>query len=161
MSPSDVRRSTAESATTSSGDASRERERGPGAAGPERGPSLPIDGLLGGIVTVLVVFPPFSTVLGGAVAGYLRGPDRRASLKAGALTGFVALLPLLGLAFLATGFAIIVPPSPGGPGPGLFLVLAGLTVLGILGIYTVGGGALGAYVGSYFEEGQFRSADAE
>jgi hypothetical protein len=132
MSPCDVRRDMAERATTSSVDADRERDRGQGAAGPERGPSLPINGLLGGVVAVLVVFRPFATVLGGCVAGYLQGPDRRAGLKAGALAGFVALLPLLGLAFL-----------------------------GILGIYTVGGGALGGYIGSYLKEGQLRNADAE
>ena len=131
---------------------------------PEKGPSLLINGFLGGVVAVLVAFLPFSTVLGGAVAGYLQGPDRRAALKAGALAGLVALVPLLLLAFLGAGFLFIVPVSPGGPGPGAgfwgFLAVAALTVLGVLGIYTVGGGALGGYVGSYLKEDRLRNAEA-
>lgn len=132
---------------------------------PEKGPSLLINGFLGGVVAVLVAFLPFSTVLGGALAGYLQGPDRRASMKAGALAGLVALVPLLLLAFLGAGFLFIVPVSPGSPGPGAgfwgFLAVAALAVLGVLGIYTVGGGALGGYVGSYLKEDQLRKADAE
>lgn len=132
---------------------------------PEKGPSLLINGFLGGVVAVLVAFLPFSTVLGGALAGYLQGPDRRASMKAGALAGLVALVPLLLLAFLGAGFLFIVPVSPGSPGPGAgfwgFLAVAALTVGGVLGIYTVGGGALGGYVGSYLKEDQLRKADAE
>jgi len=129
---------------------------------PETGPSLPINGFLGGVVAVLLAFLPFSTVLGGAVAGYLQGPDRRASMKAGALAGLVALVPLVLLAFLVAGFLVIVPVSPGGPGPDprLFLTVAGITILGILGIYTVGGGALGGYVGSYLKEDRLRTVAA-
>jgi hypothetical protein len=132
------------------------------AAGPERGPSLPINGFLGGVVAVLLAFLPFSTVIGGGVAGYLQGPDRRAGMKAGALAGLVALVPLLLLAFLVVGFLVIVPVSPGGPGPGprLFLTVAGIAVVGVLGIYTVGGGALGGYVGSYLKEDRLRESNA-
>ena len=131
--------------------------------GPERGPSLLVNGFLGGVVAVLLAFLPFSTVLGGAVAGYLQGPDRRVALKAGALAGLVALLPLLLVAFVAAGFLVIVPVSPGGPGPrfGLFFALLALTVVGVLGIYTVGGGALGGYLGSYLKEDQLRKTDVE
>jgi hypothetical protein len=133
------------------------------AAGPERGPSLLINGFLGGVVAVLLAFLPFSTVLGGVVAGYLQGPDRRAGLKAGALAGVVALVPLVLLAFLVVGFLVIVPVSPGDPGPdpGLFLTVAGIAIFGVLGIYTVGGGALGGYIGSYFKEDRLRKADVE
>ena len=134
---------------------------------PERGPSLLINGLLGGVVAVLVGFLPFSTVFGGAVAGYLQGPDRRAAMKAGALAGLVALVPLLLLAVLGAGFLFVVPVgsgSPGGAGPGAgfwgFLAVAALTVVGVLGIYTVGGGALGGYVGSYLKEDRLRNAAA-
>lgn len=131
--------------------------------GPERGPSLLVNGFLGGVVAVLLAFLPFSTVLGGVLAGYLQGPDRRAALKAGALAGAVALLPLLLVAFLAAGFLVIVPVSPGGPGPrfGVFFVLLALTVVGVLGIYTVGGGALGGYVGSYLSEERARTSNVE
>lgn len=130
---------------------------------PERGPSLLINGFLGGVVAVLLAFLPFSTVLGGVVAGYLQGPDRRAGLRAGALAGVVALIPLLLVAFLVAGLFVIVPASPGGPGPrfGVFFVLLALTVLGVLGIYTVGGGALGGYIGSYLKEDQIRKTSAE
>lgn len=151
------------SATASSAGPDHEQDRGP--PEPEQGPSLLINALLGGIVAVLGAFLPFSTVLGGCVAGYLQGPDRRAGLKAGALAGFVALIPLLLVAFLVSGFLVFVPVPHGGPGGGLgfggFVVALALTLFGILGIYTVGGGALGGYVGSYLKEGQLRNADAE
>lgn len=132
-------------------------------AGPERGPSLLVNALLGGVAAVLLAFLPFSTVLGGALAGYLQGPDRRAGLKAGALAGVVAFLPLVLVAFLVLGFFVIVPSDPGGPGPGAgfvgFLVAFVLTAGSILGIYTVGGGALGGYVGSYLKEDRLRKVD--
>jgi hypothetical protein len=129
---------------------------------PERGPSLLINGFLGGVVAVLLAFLPFSTVLGGAVAGYLQGPDRRAGLRAGALAGTISLVPMLLIAFLVAGFLVIVPATPGGPGSRLplFLAVVVLTGLAVLGIYTVGGGALGGYVGSYIKEDRLRNAEA-
>lgn len=41
---------------------------------PETGPSLPINGFLGGVVAVLLAFLPFSTVLGGGGRGLPPGP---------------------------------------------------------------------------------------
>lgn len=132
---------------------------------PEQGPSLLVNGFLGGVVAVLLAFLPFSTVLGGVVAGYLQGPDRRTAMKAGALAGVVALLPLLLVAFLAAGFLVIVPVGAGGPAPGVgvggFLAVLALTVVAVLGIYTVGGGALGGYLGSYLKEDRLRRTDLE
>jgi hypothetical protein len=130
---------------------------------PERGPSLLINGFLGGVVAVLLAFLPFSPVLGGSVAGYLQGPDRRAGLRAGALAGAVSLVPLLLISFLVAGFLVIVPATPGGPGPRfpLFLAVVVLTGLAVLGIYTVGGGALGGYVGSYIKEDRLRNAEVK
>ena len=129
----------------------------------ERGSSLLLNGFLGGVVAVLLAFLPFSTVLGGVVAGYLQGPDRRTALKSGALAGVVALLPLLLVAFLAAGFLVIVPVTPGGPGSGVggFLAVLALTAVAVLGIYTVGGGALGGYLGSYLKEDQLGKSTLE
>lgn len=131
--------------------------------GPERGPSLLVNGFLGGVVAVLLAFLPFSPVIGGSLAGYLQGPDRRAGLRAGALAGAVSLVPLLLIAFLVAGLLVIVPTTPGGPDPGAggFLAVLVLTVLAVLGIYTIGGGALGGYVGSYIKEDRLRKVTVE
>ena len=95
-------------------------------------------------MAVLLAFLPFSPVIGGALAGA------------------VSLVPLLLIAFLAAGFLVVVPATPGGPDPGIggFLAVLVLTVLAVLGIYTVGGGALGGYVGSYIKEDRLRVVDA-
>jgi len=39
------------------------------------GPSTLVNALVGGVAAVLLAFLPFSPVLGGALAGYLQGPD--------------------------------------------------------------------------------------
>ena len=112
---------------------------------------------------MLLAFLPFSPVIGGSLASYLQGPDRRAGLRAGALAGAVSLVPLLLIAFLVAGFLVIVPTTPGGQGPGVggFLAVLVLTVLAVLGIYTIGGGALGGYVGSYITEDRLRKVAVE
>jgi hypothetical protein len=123
--------------------------------GLERGPSLFVNGLLGGVVAVLLAFLPFSTVLGGALAGYLQGPDTGEGLKAGALAGVVAVLPLLLVAFLFGGvFLAMVPVGMGmmDPGAGMFgafgiLALVLLLLFGL--VYTVGFSALGGLLGAY------------
>jgi hypothetical protein len=101
---------------------------------------------------------PLSPVLGGAVAGYLQGPDTSRGLRAGALAGGIAAIPgLLGVAAVGT-FVLGIPvlgAVGGGSGSllgfglgivGILLVLALLLVI-VLG-YFVALSAAGGYLGS-------------
>jgi len=121
----------------------------------EDSPSTFVNALLGGVAAVMLAFLPFSTVLGGALAGYLQGPDTGEGLKVGTLAGVVAVLPLLLVAFLFGGvFLAMVPFGMGmtDPGAGMFgafgiLALVLLLLFGL--VYTVGLSALGGILGAY------------
>lgn len=110
-----------------------------------------VNAVIGGIAAVVLSFVPFSPVLGGAVAGYLQGGTRSEGMRVGAMSGIVAAIPLLLVAavFLLIT-AVAVPAVEPGMGLGvvafLVLVLAGLAVGGL---YTVGLGALGGWIGNY------------
>jgi hypothetical protein len=102
--------------------------------------------VLGAVVTALTAFLPFSPVLGGGVAGYLRRRGRRAGTEAGALSGVVAALPLVVVfLFLIGGFAVATAEL--GVGFAGAVVGVALTVgLVVAVVYTVGLSALGGYL---------------
>lgn len=50
---------------------------------------------LGALVTVGAAFVPFSPVVGGAVAGYLRSSTTASAARTGALAGVLATVPVL------------------------------------------------------------------
>lgn len=107
------------------------------------------NGLVGGVVAVLLSMLPLSPVLGGGVAGYLeRGAGRRGT-GAGAIAGGVAVLPTL-----VVGGYLAMSPSVVLPGPELGLspavVVAGVTSVAV--VYTVGLGVLGGLLGGYLHD---------
>ena len=120
------------------------------------GPNTLVNALLGGIAAVVLAFLPFSTVLGGALAGYLQGQDTGEGLRVGALAGVVAVVPfallfvLFGgamLAFVPFGMGMGMDPRVGIFGAfGVVLFLLFL-LLGL--VYTVGLAALGGVLGAY------------
>ena len=109
--------------------------------------------LVGGLVTIfLSPVVPFAPVLGGALAGYIRGGSRMDGVKVGAYSGAVALIPLvllvtlfgnLFLAFLA-GAAPGFPPAAGGL-TAVVLIFALISAL----VYTVAFAAVGGWIGNY------------
>ncbi|MFD1588773.1 DUF5518 domain-containing protein [Halorientalis brevis] len=111
-----------------------------------------MNALVGAAVTVLATFTGFAPLLGGAVAGYL---NRRDGVKAGALSGVIASIPILVVAtFIFGGILAFMPFSGGmmGPGPGFAGAMGIVAVtfgLGSFLLYTVGLGALGGYLGEY------------
>lgn len=110
---------------------------------PNRGRgSLVVSVVAGVAVSLLFSFIPFSTVLGGVGAGLLRRGDQRDGAVAGALTGLVTFAPFLLLLYLVLGFVAIVGA------PSLFSTIAVVLVAGV-GLYTVGGGAVGGILGAY------------
>lgn len=112
-----------------------------------------MNALIGAAVTVLATFTGFAPLLGGAVAGYL---NRRDGVKVGALSGVIASMPILVVAFFLGGMFAFMPfmggMMGGMPGPG-FAGAMGFVAI-VFGLffflaYTVGLGALGGYLGEY------------
>lgn len=128
----------------------------------ERPPSTFVNALLGAVVGVVFGFVPFSTVIGGGVAGYLQGPDRNAGLRVGAIAGVLMTIPFALLVVLGLGFFTVVAVSPGGS-PSMGLPLGALVVMALVilvaSLYTIGGAALGGYLGAYLKEDRERSRD--
>lgn len=119
------------------------------------GPSTLVNALVGGIVAVVLAFLPFSPALGGALAGYLQGPETGQGLRVGAFAGLVSTVPFALLTFLVGGALLAFVPFGMGmmdPTVGAFgivgaFVLVGVVLLGLL--YTVGLAALGGVLGAY------------
>ena len=118
--------------------------------------------LLGAVVTVVLSFVPFSPVLGGGVAGFLQGTDRRAGLRVGAVSGAVASIPIL-LVLLAIAAFVPVGVAVGDVGLGLpiLVILLLLTVFVFTIVYGAGLGALGGYVGAVGAERRARDGRQE
>ncbi len=145
--------------TTDRDGATPDRDRG--ATGGER--STVVNALVGAAVTVVLAFVPFTPVLGGAVAGYLQGGDAADGLRVGALSGFIATLPLVlvfvlvGTVFAFVGAAVavgsVLPLGTLGVDAGglvavvvALVLLAFLVSMGYLVALSALGGAVGAYV---------------
>ncbi|PSP81907.1 hypothetical protein BRC83_10715 [Halobacteriales archaeon QS_1_68_17] len=116
-----------------------------------RGDTL-INGLVGGMVSIVLAFLPFSTVIGGAVAGYLEGDGRERGAKVGALAGLIAAVPLLGLFLLVGSFFVVVPFEIGGVAAGA-LGLAAITAMVLfVTLYGILLSTLGGVIGTYLRE---------
>ena len=107
--------------------------------------------LVGGVVTAVLFFVPFSPLLGGAVTAYLEGCDRRRGALLGAAAGAVATaLPALAL------LVVSLPVTAAGPVAALGFVSPVVTELGL---YVVGFAAIGGAIGGTLF-GSDRSGDA-
>lgn len=110
--------------------------------------------IIGAVVTVIsALFLPGGPLIGGAVSGYLEESGTTDGVRVGALSGLVALIPLVaavvgfgGLVFAAVG-AGAGPSVAGGFG------IAGIAALGALLfgllVYLVVFGAIGGWIGAY------------
>ncbi|MEF8782045.1 MAG: DUF5518 domain-containing protein [Haloarculaceae archaeon] len=113
-----------------------------------------VNALLGALVSVILApLIPFSPAAGGLLAGYLEGGGRDDGLRVGAISGAIALVPLLVVAvLLANVLFFFLSGTMGGPrmfgGIGLVVLLFG-TVFAVA--YTVGLSALGGWLGNYLK----------
>ena len=114
-----------------------------------------VNALVGAAVTVVTVsLVPFSPLLGGAVSGYLEGGDTRDALRVGALSGLLALIPVLLLFIFLGNVALVFFAGTGGEFPlfaagiGAFVVLA--VLVGLLYIMLLS--AVGGWVGLYLKQ---------
>ncbi|MFP8953404.1 DUF5518 domain-containing protein [Natrialbaceae archaeon A-arb3/5] len=109
-----------------------------------------VHAIIGAVAGVVLSFIPFSTVIGGAVAGFLEGPDGRDGLLVGLITGAITFVPFAGIMFLVAGALGVGVGAAAVPVEGfaiglLVLFFASLVVL----FYTVGLALLGGYLGAY------------
>ncbi|RQG93213.1 hypothetical protein EA462_03190 [Natrarchaeobius halalkaliphilus] len=109
-----------------------------------------INALIGALVGVVLSFIPFSTVVGGAAAGFLEGPDGRDGAIVGLIAGLITFVPIagmtvLGLGVLGLGMGFAAVPFEGFAVVLFFAVVASTVVL----FYTVGLALLGGYLGAY------------
>lgn len=110
--------------------------------------------LLGAVATTVLSFLPFSPVLGGAVAGYFERGESERTVSVGALSGLLAMAPLLViLVFVLVGLVggmVTIQQT------GLAMVVGAAMLLALLVVATVGAGtgALGGYVGGWLAERQ-------
>ncbi len=109
-----------------------------------------VNAVLGAVVSVLTSFVPFSTVFGGAVAGYLEQAESGRTISVGAAAGLltaapVALLVVFVFGGLVSGLLDV--------GAARFAVVAGtglLVVIATVAAIAAGLGALGGYIGGWF-----------
>ncbi|PSQ29796.1 hypothetical protein BRD09_05870 [Halobacteriales archaeon SW_10_68_16] len=108
------------------------------------------NGLLGGVVGLVLSFLPFSTVLGGLVAGYLQDGAAIDGATAGTIAGLTALVPPAVAAAVAVHPAVTVPVGTVAP---TFLIAAGVFVASVYVVgFSVLGGALGASLRRHVRE---------
>ena len=111
--------------------------------------------VLGAVATSVLSFLPLSPVLGGGVAGYLEGYGGTRSVSAGALSGFLAMVPALGiLVFVTVG---IVSGLSAVQASDLGVVTAATMALVVLfvGAYGAGLGAIGGFGGRRLATGKW------
>lgn len=104
-----------------------------------------VNAAIGAVVSIVLAFIPFSTVVGGAVAGYLQGGETGDGVRVGAIAGAVAALPILFILFL---FLLVAPFAPlEFAAVGFFLVAIAIFFVFAYSIGTAAvGGALGIYL---------------
>jgi len=109
-----------------------------------------VNALVGAVITAVASsFIPFAPVLGGALAGYFQGGTRSDGLKVGAISGGIALIPVLGILFLVFSFFGFVAL---GSGEAAGFAIGGVVVVFVFLfalVYTVGLSALGGWIGNY------------
>lgn len=68
-----------------------------------RGENTLVNALIGVAASVLLAFLPFSTALGGVVAGYLEGGELVDGARVGAIAGAISAVPFALLGYLVVG----------------------------------------------------------
>lgn len=103
---------------------------------------------IGAVVTVALSFTGFSALVGGAIAGYLQQASAKRGARVGAISGGIAVVPIL--AVLGLGFLLVlVQPSALGVPGGVELAVILLVMFPLLFGWIIGASALGGYLGAY------------
>ncbi|WP_336327382.1 DUF5518 domain-containing protein [Halovenus sp. HT40] len=121
--------------------ATNSRSRAP-AGQPRRKAGIFLSVLAGVLTSLVFSFIPFSTVLGGLVAGYLRGGTEADGAFVGGVAGVVMFAPFFLIMYLILGVIAL------GGAPPLFSGIVVLIFLSV-GLYTIGASIAGGFLGAY------------
>lgn len=102
---------------------------------------------IGAVVTIGLSFTGVSPLLGGGVAGYLQGESPKRGARIGAISGALAVAPLLLLGVLAM-VAFGMPMGTFGVPGALELVVMLVVMLPMMALWFVGLSTLGGYIGA-------------
>jgi hypothetical protein len=103
---------------------------------------------IGAVVTIALSFTGFSALLGGGIAGYLQRESPKRGAKTGAISGGLAVVPILLVLGVGFGLLLVQPSALGVPG-GVELAIILFVLFPLLFAWTVGLSAVGGYVGAY------------
>jgi hypothetical protein len=107
-----------------------------------------LNAVIGAAVAIFASFVPFSTLVGGAVAGYLEGGTSSDGFRVGAISGGIQMLLVIVMGAIFLVFFSAVLASAGGSeliGVGILFFLVAIVVAAV---YTVGLSALGGWLGN-------------
>lgn len=105
---------------------------------------------IGALVTIVLSFTGFSALLGGGIAGYLQKVPPKHGAKIGAISGGIAVVPILVVLGLGFGLFLLQPMALGIPG-GVELAIILFVMFPMLFAWIIGLSALGGYLGAYLD----------
>jgi len=108
--------------------------------------------VLGAVATGILSFLPFSPVIGGGVAGYLEHYGTGRTVSVGALSGFLAMVPVLVILVFVTIGLYAGLATVQYSGLGIVTAAAMLFALLFTAAYGAGLGALGGFAGGRVAE---------
>ncbi|MFC6942883.1 DUF5518 domain-containing protein [Salinirubellus sp. GCM10025818] len=115
---------------------------------------------IGAVVTIVLSFTGFSALLGGGVAGYLQKVPPKRGAKTGAISGGIAVVPILFVLVLGFGLFLWQPGALGVPG-GVELAIILFVMFPLLFAWIIGLSAVGGYVGAYlYSNAQSKSRES-
>ena len=115
---------------------------------------------IGAAVTVALSFTGLSAVLGGGIAGYLQHVSPRRGARTGAVSGGLAVVPIV--LVLALGFVLaVLQPSAVGVTAPLELAIILLVLFPLLIAWIVELSAVGGYVGASLRSDRNAAPDAD
>ena len=104
--------------------------------------------VIGAVVTVVLSFTGFSALPGGGIAGYLQDEPPKRGARIGAISGGIAVLPIV--LVLVLGFVLYLgQPAAPGIGGGMELAIILLVMFPLLFGWIIGLSAVGGYLGGY------------
>ncbi len=101
----------------------------------------------GAAVSGLLSFVPFSSAIGGAVAGYLEHSKSDRTISVGALSGLIVIAPVLLLVLFALGGVVAGMIAVEAAGIALTVIVLLFLAVTITTVTGVGVGAIGGYAG--------------
>jgi len=103
---------------------------------------------IGAVVTIVLSFTGFSALLGGGIAGYLQKVPPKRGAKTGAISGGIAVVPILLVLGLGFGLFLLQPSALGVLEP-VELSIILFVMFPLLFAWIIVLSAAGGYVGAY------------